>query len=97
MNERIRELALEADLITHKVPNGLAHLHTEKDLEKFAQSIVRACVTKMALEIMDEQWVDDAVKNTYAHFGVEEQTASQKMAAAGYTRRPRGWTKEGTE
>ena len=31
------------------------------------------------------------------HFGVEEQTASQKMADAGYTRRPKGWTKEGTE
>ena len=28
---------------------------------------------------------------------VEEQTASQKMAAAGYTRRPKSWTKEDEE
>ena len=41
-------------------------------LEKFAELLIRECVTKMALEIMDEQWVDDAVKNTYTHFGVEE-------------------------
>jgi hypothetical protein len=33
---------------------------------------VKECATKMALEIMDKQWVDDAVKNTYKHFGVEE-------------------------
>lgn len=31
------------------------------------------------------------------HFGVEEQTPSQRMAAAGYTRRPKGWTKEDEE
>ena len=41
-------------------------------LEKFAELLIRECVTKMALEIMDEQWVDDAVKNTYTHFGVKE-------------------------
>ena len=28
---------------------------------------------------------------------IEESTASQRMAAAGYTRRPKGWTKEGEE
>ncbi len=40
--------------------------------KKFAELIVRECVTKMASEIMDEQWVDDAVENTYKHFGVKE-------------------------
>ena len=54
MNERIRELAVEADLITHKIPNGLAHLHTEKDLEKFAESIVKEMCGLM------EQAEDDA-------------------------------------
>lgn len=43
MNERIRQLAVEANLITHKVPNGLAHLHTEKDLEKFAELLIKKC------------------------------------------------------
>lgn len=43
MNKRIRELAEQANLITHKVPNGLAHLHTEQDVEKFAELIVMEC------------------------------------------------------
>ena len=47
-----------------EIPNTFA--------EKFAELLIRECVTKMALEIMDEQWVDDAVKNTYTHFGVKE-------------------------
>ena len=47
-----------------EIPNTFA--------EKFAELLIRECVTKMALEIMDEQWVDEAVKNTYTHFGVEE-------------------------
>ncbi len=44
----------------------------EDEFERLFELIVQECVTKMALEIMDEQWVDDAVKNTYKHFGVEE-------------------------
>ena len=51
--------------------NGF-NFDVDKFHNKFAELIVRECVTKMALEIMDEQWVDDAVKNTYIHFGVEE-------------------------
>lgn len=43
MNERIRELAAQADLITHKVPNGLAHLHTEQDIYKFAELLIKEC------------------------------------------------------
>ena len=69
MNERIKELLEQS---TNPPWDGELGAAGEFNLEKFAQSIVRACVTKMALEIMDEQWVDDAVKNTYEHFGVEE-------------------------
>ena len=87
MNDQIRELivSLEPDaFMTYKVylyhsgdPKVLEHsdpepLYTRQELEKFAERLIRECVTKMALEIMDEQWVDDAVKNTYKHFGVEE-------------------------
>jgi hypothetical protein len=45
MNDRIKRLAIQADLITHEVPNGLAHLHTEKDIEKFAELIVQECIS----------------------------------------------------
>ena len=86
MNDRIRELivSLEPDaFMTYKGylyhsgdPKVLEHsdpepLYTQQELVKFAELLIRECVTKMALEIMDEQWVDDAVKNTYTHFGVE--------------------------
>lgn len=50
MNERIKKFALEAELITHKIPNGLAHLHTEKDLDKFAELIVQECITRAERE-----------------------------------------------
>ena len=66
MNERIRELSDKC---------GLAcTLKTEQDVKnlvEFAELIVRECVTKMASEIMNNSWIDDAVKNTYKHFGVE--------------------------
>ena len=82
MNERIRELALEADLITHKVPNGLAHLHTEKDLEKFAELLVRECIEQVELAKkspfvgLDDakrmsHFVDVTKKKITKHFGVE--------------------------
>lgn len=66
MNERIKELAEQVKVI----------MDGDDDLEfyteKFADLIVRECVTKMALEVMNNSWIDDAVKNTYEHFGVEE-------------------------
>ena len=69
MNERIRQLLAQS---TNPPWDGEQGPMNEFNLEKFAELLIRDCVTKMALEIMDEQWVDDAVKNTYIHFGVEE-------------------------
>lgn len=67
MNERIKELHDKAfDGIDILEPNWFL-----KHNKKFAELIVRECVTKMALEIMNNSWIDDAVKNTYEHFGVE--------------------------
>ena len=68
MNERIKELAEQAgmNIVDDKFSTY------GRFAEKFAELLIRECVTKMALEIMDEQWVDEAVKNTYTHFGVEE-------------------------
>lgn len=67
MNERIKELAEQAEMAANKGD----HVDVKIMMAKFAELLIRECVTKMALEIMDEQWVDDAVKNTYTHFGVE--------------------------
>lgn len=68
MNERIDKLIEQCT--TQQFSDCVGGYETF-DKEKFAELLIRECVTKMALEIMDEQWVDDAVKNTYTHFGVE--------------------------
>ena len=77
-NERIRELAVEANLITHKIPNGLAHLHTEKDLDQFAELIVRECTNVVeggsflhdqAPTAMFAKECSSAIKR---HFGVKQ-------------------------
>ena len=67
MNEKLKQLAKEAGFM----PDNFIS-RWDQEFEKLFELIVQECVTKMALEIMDEQWVDDAVKNTYKHFGVEE-------------------------
>jgi hypothetical protein len=77
MNEKLKELAEQAGFeITPWGNESLPCVHQEGpidvELTKFSELLIRECVTKMALEIMDEQWVDDAVKNTYEHFGVDE-------------------------
>ena len=66
MNERIRELAEQAGL---EFDNDLAlepepiYYTTQKDLEKFAELIVRECA-EICLEANDH-------KNILRHFGVE--------------------------
>lgn len=68
MNERILELAKQAGL---KKEHGSDREYIgDFDWRQFAKLIVQECCTKMALEIMDH-YVDDALKNTYEHFGVE--------------------------
>jgi Leu/Phe-tRNA-protein transferase len=70
MNELVNDLYQQARLDAGHEKGFEA---TVQDVyQRFAQLIVQECATKMALEIMDKQWVDDAVKNTYKHFGVEE-------------------------
>jgi hypothetical protein len=68
MNERLKELAEQAWDTTAVSPN---FGHPVSFAEKLSKLIVQECCTRMALEIMDH-YVDDAVKNTYEHFGIEE-------------------------
>jgi hypothetical protein len=77
MNERIQKFAEEAARDTQRKHNNV-YWWMQDEMpadatwrEKFAELIVQECVTKMASEIMNNSWIDDAVKNTYKHFGVE--------------------------
>ena len=64
MNERIKELAIKARLSYVMTPDKP---YIEEDLEKFAQLIVRECMTNLYLN-----GYDDAVIQIQKHFGVEE-------------------------
>ena len=77
MNERIKELALEA--LTYVTHNPKANKLNSGDMfdEKFAELIVRECVQVCAdrgthHDGLYSAWADDCSKRIGKHFGVEE-------------------------
>ena len=80
MNERIRQLAIEAKLIASE-PNGFDQNNLSKAQQKFAELIVRECVDRVTSKA--NGWGDmtgfaikesilDCAKDLKEHFGVEE-------------------------
>ena len=65
MNERIRQLAIEAKLIASE-PNGFDQNNLSKAQQKFAELIVRECA-----KVADGGWADPG-HQIKEHFGVEE-------------------------
>ena len=80
MNERIKELAIEANMIASE-PNGFDPTGLTKSQQKFAELIVRECV-EICLERHDSWKFDDESNSNSGprdcaqmieeHFGVEE-------------------------
>jgi hypothetical protein len=77
MNERIKELALQA--MTYVTHNPKANKLNSGDMfdEKFAELIVRECVQVCAdrgkhHDGLYSAWADDCSKRIGKHFGVEE-------------------------
>ena len=66
MNERIKLLAIEAGVIAG-TPNGFDPTRLSMSQQKFAELIVRECMTNLYLN-----GYDDAVLQIQKHFGVEE-------------------------
>ena len=66
MNERIKQLAIEATLIAAE-PNGFDPTRLSMSQQKFAELIVQECMTNLYLN-----GYDDAVLQIQKHFGVEE-------------------------
>lgn len=72
-NYRLTELAADAYGLCKQINDeGRNVVLTDEWMKRYGELIVRECVTKMALEIMNNSWIDDAVKNTYEHFGIED-------------------------
>jgi hypothetical protein len=102
MNERIKDIIEKSGLYIAYDNKEV----TDKELEFFAELIVRECSKVI---VNGGYWTGgisgerrqctppEIAQMIKQHFGVEESTASQRMADAGYTRRPRGWTKEDEE
>ena len=67
MNERIKELAEQAGYSKEFLAIGLPN-----NMEKFAELIVKECVTIMTDASDSKLRLSDAIWNTKIHFGVEE-------------------------
>lgn len=69
MNERIRELAKQADgVFIHKLFTGAKqYTFLEKDLEKFAELIVKECAL-----VVHKKTGPKSALDVLEHFGVEE-------------------------
>ena len=78
MNERIRELAHQADLVIKKSNgNDFRFGAMDPKLEKFAELIVRECMEVAAPNYMNTPedsayYVEEAIDRIAEHFGVEE-------------------------
>ena len=89
MNERIKQLAEQADIrfgrmaILDGDPRGMARYVTYSEFEKFAELIVRECVTQLELvrkyrydriQPLETQQtiIDECQYQIKQHFGVEE-------------------------
>lgn len=75
MNEKIKELALEADIRRVRmanalVPSGFVYLHTEETLEKFAELLVRECAE--VVNYCHSRYELVTPQQILRHFGVEE-------------------------
>ena len=75
MNERIRQLALQADgVFIHKLITGAKqYTFLEKDLEKFADMIVAECIEQVITGPNGPaHYAVEAALRLKKHFGVEE-------------------------
>ena len=81
MNERIRELALDAGLLNyvdHETPRRyFVHGHAEQeDVEKFAELIVQECIDTVKKRFMgdlnrEDMEIQRCIEDLKKHFGVE--------------------------
>ena len=69
MNERIKQLAEQAGIWRQHYDIGE---ESPERLEKFAELIVKECITKMAEEFIEHSMIDVAIANTVEHFEIKE-------------------------
>ena len=70
MNERIRDLAIQAKLV-RTAYNGFKQGKLTPEQEKFAELIVKECFSKLE-PYLDDQFIDDIESEIKEHFGVEK-------------------------
>lgn len=68
MNERIRELLLKVVSMEGEDGDLMPSLHTQQDIAKFAELIVRECVNVVYDGTSDSEEYENRIKK---HFGVE--------------------------
>ena len=74
-NDKINELALEADIRRVRtanalVPSGFVYLHTEETLEKFAEALIKECAE--VVNYCHSRYELVTPQQILQHFGVSE-------------------------
>jgi len=72
MNERIRELQIQAEAAADEIFDRQGKMYSEIVMEKFAELIVRECVTVVEWAISVDSTIDRVPVLIKEHFGVEQ-------------------------
>jgi len=72
MNERIRELQIQAEAAADEIFDRQGKMYSEIVMEKFAELIVRECQTVVEWAISVDSTIDRVPVLIKEHFGVEE-------------------------
>jgi hypothetical protein len=75
MKERIKELAEQTGYIWHTSGEPQIYEFTPEKLEKFAELIVKECVSKIeneAAQYAEPVWAFELINDIKEHFGVKE-------------------------
>jgi hypothetical protein len=74
MNERIKELAEQTGYIWHTSGEPQIYEFTPEKMEKFAELIVKECVSKIeneAAQYAEPVWAFELINDIKEHFGVK--------------------------
>ena len=71
MNERLKQLAIEAKLIAPEY-NGFDHTRLSISQQKFAELVIKECVGEFVRKTPVSVKVSNRARHVFKHFGIKE-------------------------
>jgi transcription antitermination factor NusG len=78
MNERIKQLALQAGYSKDYLEIGLPEIGVPSNMEKFAELIVQECLDQLIISDQGIYWSREQIKQ---HFGIKSTSTSIKVGS----------------